>query len=126
MRVNIEYANKSAGLLFTKSLPQVCVTVDFSPEELQRIKQLGILDRVLVKRVPHEKELKKYNRRDWENIQDAYWLRVKDLVKNRPDTFTFDALVDAQSYERELTEALKTLKSHIAEDVSTASKTFEL
>lgn len=126
MRVNIEYANKSAGMFSSKTLPQVCVTVDFSEAELQRIHQRGILDRVLVRRVPHEKELKKYNRRDWENMQDAYWLRVKDLVKNRPDVFTFDALVDAKSYESELTEALKTLKTHIAEDVSTASKTFEL
>ena len=127
MRVSIEHSDKAVGLLRMVNQIQVTTTVQFSEEELAVIRDRRLKDYIVAERVPDSRTASKFDAEYAASIADGWHLRVKDLMKGKPDSFLFDTPVDAKIYEERLKEALKALKSFIEGNAATAeATTFEL
>jgi hypothetical protein len=127
MRVSIEHSDKAVGLLKRVNQVEVTTTVQFSEEELAVIRDRRLKDYIVAERVPDSRTASKFDAEYAASIADGWHLRVRDLMKGKPDRFTFDTPVDAKLYEERLKEALKTLKSFIEGNASMAeATTFEL
>tara|TARA_R110002110_G_scaffold322490_1_gene534916 strand:- start:43 stop:399 length:357 start_codon:yes stop_codon:yes gene_type:complete len=113
MRVSIEHSDKAVGLLRMVNQIQVTTTVQFSEEELAVIRDRRLKDYIVAERVPDSRTASKFDAEYAARIADGWHLRVRDLMKGKPDGFMFDTPVDAKIYEQRLTEALKALKSFI-------------
>ncbi|MDE1945381.1 MAG: hypothetical protein KGI03_03875, partial [Patescibacteria group bacterium] len=122
-----EHNDKTSGLFGNVHQVEVFTRVQFSEEELAIIKSRKLKDYVVLKRKPDSRTAKKFDAEYMASIADGYHLRVKDLMKEDADRFTFDTPVDAKVYEENLTAALKQLKSFIVGNAGVAeAKTFEL
>lgn len=127
MRVSIEHSEKSAGLLKRVTQIEVTTTVLFSEEELAVIRDRHLKDYVVVERELDSRTARSLNPENSREDAKIWFLRVRDLMKGKPDRFTFDTPVDAKMYEDRLKEGLKALKSFIEGNASMAqATTFEL
>ncbi|MDF2233150.1 hypothetical protein P2H44_11365 [Albimonas sp. CAU 1670] len=103
MRIAIDHAETRAGLLFRRPLHEVRVTVHFTHEETQIIRQRDLGETVLLERWPADARA--------EDDPDWYALRVKHLVERKPDRFRCATPGDAKLYEAQLVDALHRLKA---------------
>lgn len=127
MRVSIEHADKTSGLVFKTHQIEVAVAVVFSEEEQAIIKGRKLKDTVVLKREPNSKEIEKRGAAWVRENHDLYHLYIRDLTAGKPERFLCDTPIDAKIYEQNLMEALKTLKGFISGNAETGTaKTFEL
>jgi|SRR5665213_1705919 len=117
MRISIEHQKKAAGGL--RNIPQVEVITDvqFTDEERLIIESRRLQDYVVLQREPNSRQASKLEPEELEQWA-SYHLRIADLMKDRPDRFTFDTSADAKIYQLRLTEALKQLKAFIMDNAS--------
>lgn len=119
MRVKIEHSEVREGLIFTKIFHEVHLTVDFTHEEKQIIRQRGLAEQVLLERVPP----------DARETDDPNWyaLKVGHLLTRRPDRFRLANPADAKLYAEKLTEVLHGMKLWLDENAAPAGTTaFEI
>ena len=108
MRVKIEHTEIRTGWPFARTLHEVHLTVDFTHEEKQVIRQRSLLEHQLLDRVPC----------DAKPDDDPAWyvLRVKHLFDRKPDKFRLLTPADAKHYAAQLQDAMHSLKSAIGEN----------
>ena len=124
MRVNIEHEEIRKGMLKKKTYHAVKLTVEFSEEEQQIIKQRDLTRTIVMKRdVPVDR-----NARSFEGHEDVFNLTIYNLLNEKTESYALATPAAAKQYEADLTEALKNLKAYLQENVGVEekSKTFEL
>lgn len=123
MRVSIEHEEEKHGLFRKTTYYTVSLTVDFSEEEKQVIKDSDLGDSLILERPPQA------NIKDsTQGLEDIFHLRIKDLVKGKPDKHTWATPAEAKNYEADLKEVLPKLKEYIEQNsgIEEKSTTFEL
>ena len=108
MRVKIEHSEQSAGFLFKRPFVDVHLTVDFTHEEKQIIRQRRLEEQLLLNRIPAN--AKRDDDPDW------YGLRVKHLFERRPDRHRCANPSEAKEYRAELEAAMRALKLWIGDN----------
>lgn len=122
MKVDIAHQESSKGLIFKKPLYGVSLSVVFSEEEQQIIKQHKLKDRIVLSRpLSADLNFEKYGDRE-----DKFFLRIGTLL-NGTDIYYADAPSDAKEYEANLIESLRDLKDFLDENAEVGeTKSFEL
>lgn len=119
MRVKIEHAEERIGFVLKSVVHEVHLTVDFTHEEKQIVRQRGLTDYVLVERLPSDARP--------EDDPEWYHLKVGHLFDRKPDRFRCKTPSDAKLYEAQITEALHRMKLWLDENAETGVTTvFEL
>jgi hypothetical protein len=121
MKVDIKRTEEMRGLIFKKKDFVVTVTVQFTEEEKKAIEMTKIGNYVLVERPPRA------GVKDGKGLEDVFHLRVRQLLNGAPDKYEFERIDDANRYQHQLPEALKSLKALIEDYVEApANQSFEL
>jgi len=123
MRVRIDQQEKSVGVLASRCQVEVSVQVEFTQEELLIINCRGLQDFVVLERAPDSRLAAKLAAQEFDDRVPIFDLRVRDLMNASPERFTLDTPSDAKAYQANLTEALKQLKSFIADNAYLAQPT---
>ena len=119
MRVKIEHVEQRVGWLFGRAVHEVHLTVDFTHEEKQIVRQRGLLDHAILERIPFDAKL--------DDDPDWYALKVRHLIERKPDRFRFRTPADAKLYAAELQTAMQGLKVWLDENAETgAALVFEV
>jgi hypothetical protein len=119
MRVKIEHAELRVGFVLKSVVHEVHLTVDFTHEEKQIIRQRNLTDQVLVERWPADARP--------DDDPDWYHLKVGHLFERKPDRFRCKTPSDAKIYEANLTQALHQMKLWLDDNAETGTTTvFEL
>jgi hypothetical protein len=127
MRVSIEHNDKTHGLVFKVHQVEVAVTVIFAEEELAVIRSRKLGDTVILERQADARTAEKLGAEYLASVAEGFHLRVKDLVKGKPERFTFDNPLQAKAYEQKLKAALTDLKAFLTGNAETGTATtFEL
>ncbi len=130
MQVNIEHNTflKKKLIGRNQEFPQVVLTIRFSEEERQIIKDADIDDVIIMQRpIPAHKAGENFD-----GIEDVFYLTFGRLIrlqdKNESDAFTFVSPVEARTYDADLKEALKEAKDYLTanETIEEQSSSFEL
>lgn len=130
MRVSIEHREKTVGLIFTKTVYEVVLTVNFSEEEQEAIRKHDLGDTIVLKRrvdATH-KNRDNLNPELFDALIDGAHLRIKNLTAGRPDSYACATPREAKEYEAELQDAMPRLKAYIVDNatpVATGAKTYE-
>ena len=115
MRVKIEHREVQEGMIFRATFHEVHLTVDFTHEEAQIIRQRGLTEELIVERWPAG--AKETDDPEW------YALKVGHLLTRRPDRFRCANPSEAKRYEAQLLEALQYIKLWLAENADPAGTT---
>ena len=115
MRVSITHHTIRKGLLFKKTYHEVHLTVAFTHEEKQIIKQRGLLKTKLVDRRPADA---KNDARD-----EKFELRVEHLMDGRTDRFLCATPSKSKIYEEELLAVMQQMKLWLSDNAETGTRT---
>lgn len=138
MKVSIEHVEKTKGMMFKKTFYGVKLTVEFSEEEAQIIRDRKLKDVAIMERdVPVDVDADKFESRGL--AKKAYTAATKGTHGNHfhltigrllagPDVYHFATPIEAKEYEQELREVLPNLKAYVMENEGIEQKTdsFEL
>lgn len=108
MRVKIQHVESRQGWPFSRPCHEVQLTVDFTHEEKQIIRQRDLVDHHILERVPFD--VQPDDEPDW------YTLKVGHLLMRRPDKFRLKTPSDAKTYVAQLQEAMHVLKAWLDEN----------
>lgn len=115
MRVSIAHQTVQRGVLFKKTYHEVHLSVAFTHEENQIIRQRGLLKTKLVDRRPADA---KNDARD-----EKFELRVEHLMDARTDRFLCANPSQSKIYEEELLAVLEQMKLWLVDNADTAART---
>ena len=115
MHVSITHHTIRKGLLFKKTYHEVHLTVAFTHEEKQIIKQRGLLKTKLVDRRPADA---KNDARD-----EKFELRVEHLMDGRTDRFLCATPSKSKIYEEELLAVMQQMKLWLSDNAETGTST---
>ena len=115
MRVSIDHHTIRKGLLFKKTFHEVHLSVAFTHEEKQIIKQRGLLKTKLVDRRPADA---KNDVRD-----EKFELRVEHLMDGRTDRFLCATPSKAKIYEENVLATLGQMKLWLDDNADTGTRT---
>jgi len=115
MRVSITHHTIRKGLLFKKTYHEVHLTVAFTHEEKQIIRQRGLLKTKLVDRRPADA---KNDARD-----EKFELRVEHLMDGKTDRFLCATPSKSKIYEEELLAVMQQMKLWLSDNAETGSST---
>jgi hypothetical protein len=138
MKVDIKHVEKSQGLVFRKTLHGIALTVTFTEEEKQIVRQRGLERQTILERdPPADVDADKHaNRGLVKKLATAaisgidanhFGLTIGKLMKGT-DTYFVRTPLEAKQYEEDLRENLPVLKSFITENagIEQKSDSFEL
>lgn len=108
MRVKIEHAEIRVGWPFKRTCHEVHLTVDFTHEEKQIIRQRGLLEYHIIERVPFDAKV--------DDDPSWYVLKVGHLFDRKPDKFRLKTPSDAKLYAAQIKEAMHGLKAWLDEN----------
>ena len=115
MRVSITHHTIRKGLLFKKTYHEVHLTVAFTHEEKQIIKQRGLLKTKLVDRRPADA---KNDARD-----EKFELRVEHLMDGKTDRFLCATPSRSKIYEEDLLAVMQQMKLWLSDNAETGTST---
>lgn len=115
MRVTISHHDLRKGFLFKKTFYEVHLTVAFSHEEKQIIKQRNLADTKLLDRRPATARV--------DDRDQKFELRLSDLMDGRTDRFLCITPSKAKIYEEELLRMLAQVKLWVTDNAETGSRT---
>ncbi len=115
MRVSITHHTIRKGLLFKKTYHEVHLTVAFTHEEKQIIKQRGLLKTKLVDRRPADA---KNDARD-----EKFELRVEHLMDGKMDRFLCATPSKSKIYEENLLAVMQQMKLWLSDNAETGTST---
>ena len=104
---------RDGGLLHRRTLHEVCVSVHFSHEEKQIVRQRGLMDTKILDRRPA-------NARE-DDPAEWFELRIRDLVQRKADRFKCATPSEAKAYEEELVDALRKVKLWLSDNADPAT-----
>jgi hypothetical protein len=115
MRVTIEHDTVRRGWIFKTTYHEVSLTVAFSHEEKQILRQRGLLQTKLLDRRPATAKV---------DDRDArFELRVADLMDGRTDRFLCATPSKAKIYEEGLLAMARQMKLWLDDNAETGSRT---
>jgi hypothetical protein len=115
MRVSLSHHTVRKGILLKKTYHEVHVSVAFTHEEKQIIKQRGLLKTKLVDRRPADA---KNDARD-----EKFELRVEHLMDGRTDRFLCATPSKSKIYEESLLAMLQQMKLWLEDNAETGTPT---
>jgi hypothetical protein len=115
MRVSISHHTVTKGLLFKTSFHEVHLSVAFTHEEKQIIKQRGLLKTKLLDRRPADA---KNDARD-----EKFELRVEHLMDGATDRFLCATPSKSKIYEEALLDVLGQMKIWLDDNAETGTRT---
>ena len=115
MRVSITHHTIRKGLLFKKTFHEVHLSVAFTHEEKQIIRQRGLLKTKLVDRRPADA---KNDARD-----EKFELRVEHLMDGRTDRFLCATPSKSKIYEEGLLAVMQQMKLWLSDNAETGTRT---
>lgn len=115
MRVSISHHTVSKGLLFKTAFHEVHLSVAFTHEEKQIIRQRGLLKTKLLDRRPADA---KNDARD-----EKFELRVEHLMNATTDRFLCATPSKAKIYEEALLDVLSQMKIWLNDNAETGTPT---
>ncbi|WP_299771247.1 hypothetical protein [uncultured Tateyamaria sp.] len=107
MRIKINHTTKQVGLLFKKTFIEVAVTVLFSHEETQIIRQRNLVKTKLMTRRPATAKV--------DDHDEPFELKVQDILNGKTDRFLLSDPAAAKRYQETLLETLAQLKLWISD-----------
>ena len=114
MRIVIDHAEIREGLVFRTVFHEVQLTVDFSHEEKQIIRQRGLGEQVLLERVPAGARA--------DDAPDWYHLKVRHLLERKPDRHRLANPAEAKLYEAQLLGVLEQFKAWLEANADPAGR----
>lgn len=115
MRVSIDHHTIRKGFLFKKTFHEVHLSVAFTHEEKQIIRQRNLLKTKLVDRRPANARV--------DDRDDKYELRVEHLMDGRTDRFLCATPSRAKIYEEDLLAMLGQMKLWLDDNAETGTRT---
>lgn len=115
MRVAIDHHTVQKGLLFKTSYEEVHLTVAFTHEEKQIIRQRRLLKFKLLDRRPATAKV--------DDRDEKFELRVEHLMDGRTDRFLCANPSQAKIYEENLLSILGQMKLWLEDNAETGSRT---
>ena len=115
MRVSIDHHTIRKGLLFKKTYHEVHLSVAFTHEEKQIIKQRGLLKTKLLDRRPADA---KNDARD-----EKFELRVEHLMDGQLDRFLCATPSKSKIYKEALLDVLGQMKLWLSDNAETGTST---
>jgi len=115
VRVSISHHTVRRGFVLKKAYHEVHLKVAFTHEEKQIIRQRGLLKTKILDRRPANA---KNDARD-----EAFELRVEDLMDEKLDTFLCATPSQSKIYEESLLDALAQVKLWLDDNADTAGRT---
>jgi hypothetical protein len=115
MRVTIEHYDAKRGWLFPKTYHEVHLTVAFSHEEKQIIRQRRLGESVLLRRRPATAKV--------DDRDDKFVLRLGDLLDGRTDRFLCPTPSAAKIYEEEVLHMMQQVKAWVGDNAESGSRT---
>ena len=115
MRISIEHHTIRKGLLFKTTYHEVHLTVAFTHEEKQIIRQRNLLKTKLVDRRPATAKV--------DDRDEKFELRVEHLMDGRTDRFLCATPSKAKIYEDNLLAMLSQMKLWLNDNAETGSRT---
>ena len=115
MRVSVSHQSVRKGLIFKTTYYEVQLDVVFSHEEMQVIRERNLSKTKLMDRRPATARV--------DDRDELFELRLKDLMRAKPDRFLCATPSRAKIYEDELLAALAQVKLWIGDNAEVADKT---
>jgi hypothetical protein len=115
MRVTIEHHDVRRGWLFPKTFHEVHLTVAFSHEEKQIIRQRRLGQTVLLRRRPATAKV--------DDRDDKFLLRLGDLLDGRTDRFLCPTPSAAKIYEEEVLYMMQQVKAWVGDNAESGGRT---
>jgi len=114
MRVSIDHEIIQKGLLFKRTYYQVSLTVHFTHEEKQIIKQRNLTRTKLVDRRPADAKV--------EDRDEKFELRVEHLIYGRTDHFLCATPSKSKIYEEQVLAMMEQVKLWIDDNAETGTR----
>ena len=115
MRVTISHNDLRKGFLFRKTYYDVRLTVAFSHEEKQIIRQRNLADTKLLDRRPATARV--------DDRDQKFELRLSDLMDGRTDCFLCATPSKAKIYEEDLLRMLAQVKLWVTDNAEVGDRT---
>ncbi|WP_421702327.1 hypothetical protein [Aliiroseovarius sp.] len=115
MRISIDHHTLRKGWLFKTTFYEVHLSVAFTHEEKQIIRQRGLLKTKLVDRRPANARV--------DDRDEKFELRVEHLMDGRVDRFLCATPSQAKIYEEDLLAVLAQMKLWLDDNAETGSRT---
>lgn len=115
MRISISHHTVTKGLVFKKTYYEVRLSVAFSHEEKQVIKQRGLLKTKLLDRRPANAKT--------DDRDEKFELHVSDLMNERVDSFLCATPAKAKIYEEDLSDVMVQMKRWVGDNTETGTRT---
>ncbi len=115
MRVSIDHHIIRKGFLFKKSFYEVHLTVAFTHEEKQIIRQRGLLNTKLLDRRPANAKV--------DDRDQKFELRIEHLINGRTDRFLCATPSNSKLYEEDLLAMLAQMKAWLEDNAETGTRT---
>ncbi|NSY37531.1 hypothetical protein [Leisingera sp. ANG59] len=115
MRVSISHHTVRKGLLFKKTFYEVHLSLAFTHEEKQIIRQRGLLTTKLLDRRPATAKV--------DDRDEKFELRVEHLMDGRTDRFQCATPSQAKIYEERLLAVCHQMKLWLDDNAETAGRT---
>lgn len=115
MRVTISHHDVQRGFLFRKTFYEVHLTVAFSHEEKQIIRQRRLGETRLLQRRPATAKV--------DDRDEKFALHLRDLLNGQTDRFLCPTPSAAKIYEDELLRILADVKLWVTDNAETGTRT---
>lgn len=115
MRVSITHHTVKKGLIFKKTFYEVHVSVFFSHEEIQIIRQRGLLKTKLLDRRPANARV--------DDRDEQFELRVEDLMNGKTDRFLCATPSKSKIYEDQVLMMMEQMNGWLDDNAETGSRT---
>jgi len=112
MRVSIKHETVRRGAIFKKTYHEVSLTVLFSHEEIQIIRQRNLLKTKLLDRRPANAKV--------DDRDSKFEVKVADIINGKTDYFLCATPSDAKRYEEAMLDTLAQLKLWIGDNAETS------
>ncbi|MEM7241809.1 MAG: hypothetical protein AAF429_06460 [Pseudomonadota bacterium] len=114
MRVSIDHQTIRKGLVFKRTYYQVSLSVYFTHEEKQIIKQRGLLKTKLADRRPATAKV--------EDRDEKFELRVEHVMNGKTDHFLCATPSKSKIYEEQILMMLEQVKDWIDDNAETGTR----
>lgn len=115
MRVTIDHRDVQRGWLFKKTFYEVSLSVAFSHEEKQIIRQRRLGETVILRRRPATAKV--------DDRDDKFLLRLGDLLDGQTDRFLCTTPSASKIYEEEVLHMMVQVKLWVTDNAETGNRT---
>lgn len=126
MKVEMNIAEKSAGLLLKKTFYRLEFSVSFDVSEKDAIKKLGLGDYAILQQPPASAKDAEMNEFQFPGCHGNKAIWVKRLLNGKQQSFDYELLLEAQKAMEDLKENLTNLKGALSRANTPNSERFEI